>query len=61
MIISTSVTHAKICWALKVVLSKYSKSSCDDIGQLFKVMFPNSKVGIESCFYQSIQKVLVVT
>ena len=42
MIISTSVTHAKICWALKVVLSKYSKSYCDDIGQLFKVMFPNS-------------------
>ena len=29
---------------IKVVLSKYSKSSCDDIGQLFKVMFPDSKV-----------------
>ena len=44
MIVSTSVTHVEIRWALKVVLLKYSKSPSDDIGQLFKVMFPDSKV-----------------
>ena len=44
MMVSTSVAHAEICRALKIVLSNYSKSSCDDIGQLFKVMFPDSKV-----------------
>ena len=43
MMVSTSVAHAEICRALKTVLSKYSKSSCD-IGQLFKVMFPDSKL-----------------
>ena len=44
MMVSTSVAHAEICRALKIVLSNYSKSSCDDIGQLFKVMFPDSNV-----------------
>ena len=44
MIVSISITHAEICRALKVVFTKYSKSSCDDIGQIFKVMFPDSKV-----------------
>ena len=44
MIVSISVTHAEIRWALKIVLSKYSKSSCDDIGKLFKVIFPDSKI-----------------
>ena len=29
---------------MKVVLSKYSKSSFDDIEQLFEVIFPDSKV-----------------
>ena len=42
MVASTSVTPAEIRRALEVVLSKCSKSSCDDIGQLFKVMFPDS-------------------
>ena len=44
MMVSTSVVHAEICWALTIVLLNYSKSSCDDIGQLFKVMFPDCKV-----------------
>ena len=44
MMVRTSVAHADICWALKIVLSNHSKSSCDDIGQLFKVMFPDSNV-----------------
>ena len=42
MVASTSVTPAEIRRALKVVLSKCSKSSRDDIRQLFKVMFPDS-------------------
>ena len=44
IIASTAVAHAEICWALKIVILKYSKSSCDDTVQLLKVMFPNSKV-----------------
>ena len=31
-------------FVLKVVMLKYSKRSCDDIGQLFAVMFQDSKV-----------------
>lgn len=34
------VTTAEIIWALKVAESNISLSSCDDIGQLFKLMFP---------------------
>ena len=44
MMVSTSVVHAEICWALKIILLNYSKSSCDDIGQLLKVMFPDCEV-----------------
>ena len=36
LITNTSVVHAEI--------SKYSKSSCDDIGQLFAVMFQHSNL-----------------
>ena len=42
MIINTSTVHAEIRWALKVVLSKFSKRSCDDIAELFATMFPDS-------------------
>ena len=38
----TFVAHTEICWALKIALLKYSKISCD-IGQLFKVLLPDSK------------------
>ena len=56
IIASTAVAHAEICWALKIVLLKYSKSSCDDTVQLFKVMFPNSKVAESlSCAKNKIQ------
>ena len=41
VMVTTSVAHAEICWPLNVLLSKYSKSYCVDIGQLFKVMFPD--------------------
>ena len=44
MMVRTSVAHADICWALMIVLSNYSKSSCDYIGQLFKVMSLDNKV-----------------
>ena len=56
IIASTAVAHAEICWALKIVLLKYSKSSCDDTVQLLKVMFPNSKVAESlSCAKNKIQ------
>ena len=42
MITNTSTVHAEIRWALKVVLSKFSKRSCDDIAELFATMFPDS-------------------
>ena len=42
MIINTSTVHAEIRWALKVVLSKFSRRSCDDIAELFATMFPDS-------------------
>ena len=44
VMVITFVAHTEICWALKMALSKYSKLSCDDIGHLFKVLFPDSKV-----------------
>ena len=56
IIASTAVAHAEICWALKIVILKYSKSSCDDTVQLLKVMFPNSKVAESlSCAKNKIQ------
>ena len=56
IIASTAVAHAEICWALKIVLLKYSKSSSDDTVQLLKVMFPNSKVAESlSCAKNKIQ------
>ena len=60
IIVSTSVTHAEICWELKVVSSKYSKRSCGDIGQLFKVMFPDSKVA-ESFSYAKTKSRYIIT
>ena len=44
MMVRISVAHADICWALMIVLSNYSKISCDYIGQLFKVMSLDNKV-----------------
>ena len=56
IVASTAVAHAEICWALKIVILKYSKSSCDDTVQLLKVMFPNSKVAESlSCAKNKIQ------
>ena len=42
VMVITFVAHTEICWALKIALLKYSKISCD-IGQLFKVLLPDSK------------------
>ena len=35
----TNVTHAEILWALKVVMSKLSLRSCEELKDLFQVMF----------------------
>ncbi|KAJ8879024.1 hypothetical protein PR048_019630 [Dryococelus australis] len=42
--IKEDVTRAEIVWALKVVDSRYSKSSCYDISDLFSFMFPDSNI-----------------
>lgn len=36
------VTMAEAAWAMKVAASKFSYSSCDDLPELFKFMFPGS-------------------
>lgn len=35
---------AEVLWALKVANSHYSYKSCEDISQLFQVMFPDSQI-----------------
>ena len=60
MMVRTSVAHADICWALMIVLSNYSKGSCDDIGQLFKVMFPDSNVA-ESISWAKTKSRFIIT
>ena len=39
-----SVTRAEIIWAVKVIMSSYSLSSCSGISKLFQTMFPDSKI-----------------
>jgi hypothetical protein len=43
------VTTAEIIWALKVAQCNMSFAACDDIGQLFKMMFPGSCANEFSC------------
>ena len=38
-----SVTRAEIIWAVKVMMSSYSLSSCSVISKLFQTMFPDRK------------------
>ena len=42
MMINNSTVHAEIRWALKVVLSKFSKCYCDGVTELFGTMFPDN-------------------
>ena len=44
MIISVGSCHAEILWAIKVVMSKFSFTSCKKMGELFCVMFPDSEI-----------------
>ena len=44
MLIDLSILQAEVRWALKVVMSRYSKSSCNDVTELFKIMFPDSDI-----------------
>lgn len=41
-IIKDSVISAEIRWALKTVASRFSFRSCSDVGEIFKLMFPDS-------------------
>ena len=58
MMVSITVAHAEICWALKIVISEYSKS--DDTVQLFKVMLPGSKVP-ESFSFAKMKSRFIIT
>ena len=44
MLIDSSVLQAEVRLALKVVMSRYSKSSCNNITELFKIMFLDSDI-----------------
>ena len=44
MVSDSSVRQAEVRWALEVVMSRYSKSSCNDVTELFKIMFPDSDI-----------------
>ena len=44
MLIDSSVLQAEVRLALKVVMSRYSKSSCNNITELFKIMFLHSDI-----------------
>ena len=39
-----NVIDAEISWCIKVVKSKFSQQSCDDLQSLFSVMCPNSEI-----------------
>ena len=39
-----NIINAEIRWCRKVVKSRYSQHSCDEIVELFAVMFPNSEI-----------------
>ena len=39
-----NIINAEITWCLKVVESRYSQRSCDQIVELFAVMFPDSEI-----------------
>src|SRR5678815_2683193 len=55
--IKDDVTRSEILWALKVVDDKMSLNLCADIGETFKLMFPDSaaasnfKMGLMKCKY----------
>ena len=38
-------THtAEICWTIKAITSHYSNKSCNNIGNMFQSMFPDSPI-----------------
>jgi hypothetical protein len=43
-VLQNAVTNAEILWALKVVLSKASLRSCEELKCLFQAMFSDSKI-----------------
>ena len=43
-LINSSVLQAEVRWALKFVMSRYSKSSCNNVTELFKIMIPYSDI-----------------
>ena len=44
MVERKNVLLAEIRWVLKVIQSRYSQRSCDDINELLQVIFPGHKI-----------------
>ena len=44
MVERENVLLAETHWVLKVVQSRYSQRSCDNINELFQVLFPGCKI-----------------
>ena len=57
LIMSEKVLHAEVLWAIEVITSHYSFSSCKDISCLFSKMFSDSQIvqsfscGATKCAY----------
>ncbi len=50
------VVRAEIIWALNVVKNHYSYKSCEDVREIFKVMFPDSDI---ACSYVCDEKPVI--
>lgn len=56
---TTETLQAEVLWALKVLSSHYSFKSCEDVGYIFRHMFPDSQIadkfscGEKKCAYIS--------
>lgn len=52
------ITKAEVIWALTVTQRGYSFKSCDEIGDVFRYMFPDSKIAQE--FNMQLKKISYV-
>ena len=43
-LVNSSVLQADVRWAMEFATSRYSKSFCNDVTELFKITFPDSDI-----------------
>ena len=58
--INSSILQAEVRRALKVVMSRYSRSSCNDVTELFKIMFPGSDIAKSFTFAKTKCRYMIV-